>query len=91
MVNGELTSPIVPSRGIRQGRDPISPSIFLLCIEGLSNLLFLKEPMGILQGVRNVRVDPPISHLLFKDDSIFFAPSESRSLEALKETPIVKV
>jgi hypothetical protein len=56
-----------------------------------SNLLFLKETMGIVQGVRNVRTYPPISHLLFKDDSIFFARSESRSVEALKETPIVKV
>jgi hypothetical protein len=91
MVNEELTSPIVPSRGIWQGQGPISPSIFLLCIEGLSNLLFRKEPMGVLQGVRNVRADPPITHLAFKDDIILFALSESRSVDALKETPIVHV
>jgi hypothetical protein len=84
-INGELTSPVVPSRGIRQG-DPISPYLFLLCTEGLSNLLFQKENLGVLHGVRNGRSGPPISHLLFADDSIFFAQSDVRSVEALKET-----
>jgi hypothetical protein len=48
-VNGELTDPVVPSRGIRQG-DPISPYLFLLCIEGLSCLLQKKEDRGELYG-----------------------------------------
>jgi hypothetical protein len=42
--------------------------------------------VGVLQGVRNGREGPPISHLLFADDSIFFAWSDARSIEALKET-----
>jgi hypothetical protein len=84
-VNGELTSPVIPSRGIRQG-DPISPYLFLLCTEGLSSLLFQKENLGVLHGVRNGRSGPPISHLLFADDSIFFARSDAKSVEALKET-----
>jgi hypothetical protein len=84
-VNGELTSPVVPSRGIRQG-DPISPYLFLLCTEGLSSLLFQKESLGVLHGVHNSRSGPPISHLLFADDSIFFARSDARSVDALKET-----
>lgn len=84
-INGELTSPVVPSRGIRQG-DPISPYLFLLCTEGLSSLLFQKENVGVLHGVRNGRAGPPISHLLFADDSIFFARSDLKSVVALKDT-----
>lgn len=42
--------------------------------------------MGALQGVPNGRSGLPISHLLFADDSIFFARSDHRSVDALKET-----
>ena len=82
-VNGELSSPVVPSRGIRQG-DPIGPYLFLLCTECLSCLLQKKECLGELQGLRNGRQGPSISHLLFADDSIFFAHSDNKSVEALK-------
>ncbi|KAH9697020.1 reverse transcriptase domain-containing protein [Citrus sinensis] len=42
--NGEATSEFVPGRGIRQG-DPLSPYIFVLCIERLSH--------GITQAMRD--------------------------------------
>jgi hypothetical protein len=49
-VNGDLTKPVIPTRGIRQG-DPISPYLFLLCTEGVSCLLRIKEEMGLLKGI----------------------------------------
>jgi hypothetical protein len=36
--------------------------------------------------IRNGRQGPPISHLLFADDSIFFARSDDRSVKALDDT-----
>ncbi|EEE66057.1 hypothetical protein OsJ_22054 [Oryza sativa Japonica Group] len=83
-INGELTYPVTPSRGLRQG-DPISPYLFLLCTEGLSSILQKKESMGVIQGIRNGHLGPPISHLLFADDSIFFARSDLHSVQGLKD------
>jgi hypothetical protein len=71
-VNDDLTKPVVPSRGIRQG-DPISSYLFLLYTEGLSCLLHQKESLGDLQGIRNGHQGLANSHLLFADDNIFFA------------------
>jgi hypothetical protein len=84
-VNGELTEPVIPSRGILQG-DPISPYLFLLCTEGLSSMLQQREDRGELYGIRNGRLGPPISHLLFADDSIFFARIDRKSVMALSDT-----
>lgn len=69
--NRKLSEPFCPSRGLRQG-DPISPYLFLLCAEGLSSLMKKKEQQGYLRGVRNGSTSPPVSHLLFADDTIFF-------------------
>jgi hypothetical protein len=84
-VKGDLTEPVIQPRGIRQG-DPISPYLFLLWTEGLSCLLLEKERCGELQGIQNGRQGPPVSHLLFADDSIFFAKGDDSSVQALNLT-----
>lgn len=71
LVNGSPTKSFTPSRGLRQG-DPLSPYLFLLCAEGFSSLIRQAESRGELSGIKIARQAPPVSHLLFADDSILF-------------------
>ena len=76
-MNGEPRGNIVPGRGLRQG-DPLSPFIFILCMEALVSLLNHAENQGKITGMRVARASPSVSHLLFADDSIFFCTAEPR-------------
>ena len=71
LVNGNPTSYILSSRGLRQG-DPLSPYLFLFCVEGPTALLKKVETDAIIRGVVASRGGPGISHLLFADDSLLF-------------------
>ena len=71
VINGSPCGYIVPTRGLRQG-DPLSPYLFLLCMEGFSALLKNTKERGTIHGVSVTRVATKVSHLLFADDSIVF-------------------
>ena len=71
MNNGKQCGRIVPSRGLRQ-RDPLSPFLFLLCVEGLSCQLKKAACEGSIQGVSMARQGPKISHMFFVDDNLIF-------------------
>jgi hypothetical protein len=58
--------------------------LFLLCAEGLSCLIKNQEQCGLLKGVRNGVTGPPISHLLFADDSVSFTRADMKSINSLK-------
>ncbi|XP_050207367.1 uncharacterized protein LOC126656793 [Mercurialis annua] len=75
MINGYPYGYIIPQRGLRQG-DPLSPYLFLLCIEGFSAMLRKGEVDGKLTGGTVCRGIPTINHLFFADDSILFAKAE---------------
>jgi len=75
LINEEPIGSVLPSRGPRQG-DPISPYLFLLCLEGLSYLLRHAAEANILLGYSDCHGAPRISHLLFADDTIIFCGVE---------------
>jgi len=71
LVNGNATSRIISGRGLRQG-DPLSPYLFIICVEGLSALIRKAEARGEINGVKICNNAPIISHLLFVDDCFLF-------------------
>lgn len=81
--NGSIIGLILPSRGLRQG-DPLSPYLFLLCVEGLSQALEEKSRNGQIHGCKISASAPPITHLLFADDSFLFFKAKA------EETYVVK-
>jgi len=71
LVNGNVTSQIIPGRGLRQG-DPLSPYLFIICAEGLYALIRKAEVRGEINGVKICNNTPIISQLLFVDDCFLF-------------------
>ena len=64
LVNGEPKGLIRPSRGLRQG-DPLSPYLFLFCVEGLNALFCNAASRGDIQGFFICRSGPKLTHLFF--------------------------
>ncbi|XP_056850920.1 uncharacterized protein LOC130506757 [Raphanus sativus] len=83
LINGGAHGCVVPSRGIRQG-DPLSPYLFILCSEVLSGLCSKALEQGKLCGIKVARNSPPLNHLLFADDTMFFCKSDPISCKELK-------
>ena len=71
LVNGNPTSYILSSRGLRQG-DPLSPYLLLLCGEGLTALIRKAEADEMIRGITTGRGDPCVFHLLFAYDGLLF-------------------
>lgn len=82
LVNGSALGRVKQSRGIRQG-DPLSPYLFILCSEVLSELCSKAQDQGSLQGIKVARNSPSLNHLLFADDTMFFCKSDSASCREL--------
>lgn len=69
LVNGVSKGHITLSKGLQQG-DPLSPYLFLLCIERLISLL--SNPTNKITGIKVSREEPPINKLPFAADNVIF-------------------
>lgn len=83
LINGVPHGKVTPSRGIRQG-DPLSPYLFILCTEVLSGMCSMAQETGKLPGIKVASGCPPINHLLFADDTVFFTRTSSKCCKALQ-------
>ena len=70
-INGKAYGNIRPSRGLHQG-DPLSPYLFLLCVESFTSLLARAQNEGRIHGVAVCRRAPCISHLLFAEMTLYY-------------------
>ncbi|XP_023645887.1 uncharacterized protein LOC111832631 [Capsella rubella] len=82
LLNGQPHGSINPERGLRQG-DPLSPYLFILCTEVLISNIRKAEQEKLITGIKVANKCPPISHLLFADDSLFFCKTTREQCETI--------
>ncbi|KAK6786278.1 hypothetical protein RDI58_014803 [Solanum bulbocastanum] len=80
-INGEIVGAVRPIRGLRQG-DLLSPYLFILCAEELSNQA---EEQGELRGICLRRGGPMVNYLFFADDSFLFCSANTQSAVKISE------
>lgn len=74
-----------PQKGLREG-DPLSPFLFILAMEGLSQMLDKAKQLQWIEGfsVGNSSIDSiSVSHLLYADDTIIFCGAERSQVQYL--------
>lgn len=81
--NGGSLESFYPLRGIRQG-DPLSPYLFIICVEFLCQLIEEKCSQKLWSPVRTSQRGVPFSHLMFTDDVVLFAKADPASCSTIR-------
>lgn len=84
LVNGALSDLVIPTCGIRQG-DPLSPYLFVLCMDKFLRLIDDYMAKKLWKLVRASRSGLLISHLFFADDLILFAEASINQMILVKQ------
>lgn len=82
--NGEKTESFEPQRGLRQG-DPISPYLFVLCMERLGHLIMSEVQRGSWKPVTLGKGGPSISHLFFAFDLFLFGRATENQAHRIRK------
>ncbi|KAE8660566.1 hypothetical protein F3Y22_tig00116951pilonHSYRG00405 [Hibiscus syriacus] len=81
--NGDLTDSFKPTRGIRQS-DPLSPYLFVLCMERLSQAIKVKVVSEDWKEIHLSKEGHGLSHLFFADDLMLFAKALMDQVSMIK-------
>ncbi|XP_010481092.1 PREDICTED: uncharacterized protein LOC104759918 [Camelina sativa] len=82
LLNGQPNGLIKPERDLRQG-DPLSPYLFIICKEVLIANIRKAESDKRITSIKVANKCPPITHLLFADDSLFFCKATKEECGAI--------
>lgn len=85
LANGQPHGQIIPTRGLRQG-NPRSPYFFIICAEGLSNMLRQAEMSKKITRLSITRGGVRLSHLFFAYDSLLFCTTNIEEWTQMQET-----
>ncbi|XP_056690403.1 uncharacterized protein [Spinacia oleracea] len=84
IVNGKPSPSFKTTRGIRQG-DPISPYVFIICMEYLADMISEAASKENWKPFYLKRNGIPITHLMFADDLRLFGDTSAKTLSGMKE------
>jgi len=82
--NGNKLPHFSPSHGLRQG-DPLSPYLFILCMEKLSTAISNVVHQGNWDPIHISNLGPKLSHLLFADDVLLFTKACNSQLRVIRD------
>ncbi|XP_057420539.1 uncharacterized protein LOC130714634 [Lotus japonicus] len=82
--NGTRLPWFSPVRGLRQG-DPMSPYLFVMCMEKLSVRIQNTVDASLWQPITLSRGGPPLSHIFFADDVMLFCKATTTQVELVAD------
>lgn len=84
LFNGGALDPFLSTMGIRQG-DPLSPYLFILCMEILGAFITEKCEAKLWDPISASRGGATFSHLFFAEDLVLFAKADVKNYRAARD------